>query len=320
MASMALSKRTLSGCFESTLAIGFFIFLLEQPMASSMAAATPRIANFFKSITSTYLGRATLLFANRYCRFLPLYLLQTSFHCCLEELFCLLFGITFAKHRVASNQYFSAGAHNISYRLQRHASVHLDTILQAAALAYARKLRNLMQRPGNELLRSEAWVYGHDEHVIHYVQNLGQGIDRSRRINDHSDLTSMIAYMLQRAIQMPCGFLVDRNPVRTSIGKGRNELVRVFDHQVAIERQIRVLADRSHHWRANREIRDKMAVHHIQVHGRGSALGCRLNLVRKTGEVGRQNRRSKLDQGISQSASAGLPDAEWQMDQCQVPQ
>src|ERR1700756_4196838 len=54
---MAWSNKTLSGCFESTFAIGFLIFLFVQAPRNSMLAARLRITNRFKTITSTYLGK-----------------------------------------------------------------------------------------------------------------------------------------------------------------------------------------------------------------------------------------------------------------------
>jgi hypothetical protein len=43
---------------------------------------------------------------------------------------------------------------------------------------------------------------------------------------------------MQRTIQVPASFLMHGNPISPGVGKLRNKLVRIFDHQVAVERQL----------------------------------------------------------------------------------
>jgi len=47
---------------------------------------------------------------------------------------------------------------------------------------------------------------------------------------------------VQGPVQMPAGFLMHRNPIGSGIGEVGDVLIRIFDHQVAIQRQIRGLA------------------------------------------------------------------------------
>src|SRR5205823_11574102 len=78
------------------------------------------------------------------------------------------------------------------------------------------------------------------------------------------------------------------------------KLIGIFDHQVTVERQFSSFAQRSHDRRANGKIRQKVSVHDIDVDHRTAALGCAADLLRKAGEVRRQNRGCELNQpGLS---------------------
>ena len=70
---------------------------------------------------------------------------------------------------------------------------------------------------------------------------------------------------MQCPVQVPHSFLVHRNPIGARIGESRNIFVRILDHQVAIERQRRDLAQRLHHRRPDREIGHEMSIHDVDV-------------------------------------------------------
>jgi hypothetical protein len=78
---------------------------------------------------------------------------------------------------------------------------------------------------------------------------------------------------MQRAVQMPASFLVHRHPVHAGIREYRNKFVGIFDHQVAVERQLRNFAQRLYDRRPNREIRNEVSIHHIHVDDTRSTFG-----------------------------------------------
>ena len=87
---------------------------------------------------------------------------------------------------------------------------------------------------------------------------------------------------------------VDRAPVGPGLGHGLQEGQRVLDHQVAVQEQVRVLAERRDHRRADRQVRDEMPVHHVDVEEVG--LGADpFDLGRQHRVVGRQDRRGDAD-------------------------
>ena len=90
---------------------------------------------------------------------------------------------------------------------------------------------------------------------------------------------------------MDAGLLVDGDPVGPSVNERRNVLVRVLDHQVAVERHVNRFAQRFNHRRSNGDIGDKMAVHHVHVQDRPATSNCGVGVLGEPGEIGRQNGR-----------------------------
>lgn len=93
---------------------------------------------------------------------------------------------------------------------------------------------------------------------------------------------------VQRPVQVPARLLVYRDPVGPCLGEIPNILIGVLYHQMAIERQPGCLAERFNHWRPNRQIGHKMAIHDVHVDDAAAARGCPFYLIRQVGKVGRQ--------------------------------
>ena len=128
------------------------------------------------------------------------------------------------------------------------------------------------------------------------IQHFLQRIHRRRRINHHTRQAIVALDEMQRAVQVPASFLMHRNPIRPRLGKRRNKLVRILDHQVAVERQLRHLAQRLHHRRPNRQVRHEMPIHNIHMDDRRATFLRRAHLFAQTGKVRRKNRRCQLNQ------------------------
>ena len=153
-----------------------------------------------------------------------------------------------------------------------------------------------MQSRRNKLLASEARIHRHHQYIVHNIEHFGQEIHWRSWIDHHSRQTIMSLNQVQRAIQVPAGFLMHRNPIRARLSECGNEFVRIFDHQMAIERQFRNPAQRFDHRRTDSEIGDKMPVHNVHVHDTGAALAGGTHLLAKTGKVSRKNRWCQFDQ------------------------
>ena len=75
------------------------------------------------------------------------------------------------------------------------------------------------------------------------------------------------------------------------------------DHQVAVERQGGRLAQAFDHRRADGDVGNEVAVHHVHVYHRAAAPLSRGNLIRQMGEICRQYGWEQLNHGFFRRAS-----------------
>jgi len=132
--------------------------------------------------------------------------------------------------------------------------------------------------------------------MVDHAQHRNQQVDLGRRIDNHPRLHPMLLNQLQRAVQVPAGLIMDAHPVGSGLCERLHKLIRILNHHVAIERQVRRFPQRLHHRRPNRQVGHKMAVHHVHVdHAPASALGG-ANLLAQTGKIGGKNRWKQFNQ------------------------
>jgi len=209
----------------------------------------------------------------------------------LQQRFGVLANIPMAEDRIAGHKNFRTGANDVPDGIERDAAIDFDAKSQAAGIANVRKRFHFLKRVGNEMLCAKSRIHGHDQNVVHDVQNFVKHVHRSGRINDHSRLAAMRLDQMESAVQMNTRLLMNGNPVRTCFSKSRNELIRIFDHQMTIERHIgESLAERSHDRRPNREVRHEVPVHHVEVQHSAAALQRGLGFESELREVSGQYR------------------------------
>jgi hypothetical protein len=92
---------------------------------------------------------------------------------------------------------------------------------------------------------------------------------------------------MECAIKMYAGLLVHGNPIDAGFREGGDEFVRPFDHEVTIEWDPGDLAKRGYYVRADRKIRNEMAVHDVDVENACSALDGGLRFFAEPCEVSR---------------------------------
>ena len=92
---------------------------------------------------------------------------------------------------------------------------------------------------------------------------------------------------MQSAVQVPASFLVNRNPISPGFGEVRNELVWILNHEVAVERQLCGLAQRTHHRRSDGQVGNEMSVHNIDMDDTSSAFARGAHFLRQTCKVSR---------------------------------
>ena len=152
-------------------------------------------------------------------------------------------------------------------------------------------------------LTTEAGVHAHDKNMMNQWKNFIEGVDRRGRVYDHSGLASLRCDQMKSAIEMDAGFLVDRDPISAGFRESGDELIRPFNHEMAIERNFRDFAKRSYDGGPDCDVRDEMTIHHIHVENGGSPFDSGLGFRAEASEVSRQDGGSELDHRSLQLAT-----------------
>jgi len=82
---------------------------------------------------------------------------------------------------------------------------------------------------------------------------------------------------------------MDGNPVGAGFREGRNERVRILDHQVTIQDSIRErFAKGRDYGRPESDVRDEVPIHNVEMKDRTAALERRLGGIAEFSEIRRQ--------------------------------
>jgi len=203
----------------------------------------------------------------------------------------------------ACDQNLGTGTHYVADRLVMDAPVDFNAESELARLADFREQFNFLEGRVNKGLTTEAGVHAHDKNMMNQWKNFIEGVDRCGRVYDHSGLASVRGDQMKGAIEMDAGFLVDRDPSSAGFRKCRYELVRPFNHEMAIERNFRDFAKRSYDGGPDRDIRDEVAIHHVHVEDACSSFDDGLRICAEANEVSRQDGGSQFDHGYLQLAT-----------------
>jgi hypothetical protein len=125
--------------------------------------------------------------------------------------------------------------------------------------------------------------------MMNQRKNLIEGVDRSGRVYDYSWLTTVGGDQMKGAIEMDAGFVVDGDPISPGFGECGDEVIRPFNHKMAIERNFRDFAKRGYDRGPDRDVRDEMTIHHVNVEDGGSPFDSGLGFHAEAGEISRQD-------------------------------
>ena len=96
---------------------------------------------------------------------------------------------------------------------------------------------------------------------------------------------------------------------RTGLGERVDVAIGLADHQVDVERHRDDALERGDDRRSDRDVRDEMTVHHVDVDQIGAAAFDGGNRLAERRKVGRQNRRRDEDAHRLTSSEIGSPGA-----------
>ena len=172
--------------------------------------------------------------------------------------------------------------------LRGDTAVNLNPRVDTPGIAHGLQHPRLLDLARDELLSAESGVDTHQQHqvdVLKHVLNRGQ---RRGRVEHDTSLAAEVLDLVHASMQVGGRALlgVDRDDIRASLGKVRNALLRLDNHQMAIQRLVGDGAERVHNQRSNRDVRDKATVHHVDVHPVAPGLVDGLDLRGRTGSRG----------------------------------
>ena len=147
----------------------------------------------------------------------------------------------------------------------------------------------------DKTLPAKTGVYAHDEHLIDEINHLFEAGNRRAGIEHDPGLLVELFNLLNGAVQMRAGFLMDQDDIRAGADEIGQIALRLNNHQVDIERQAGALAGGLDHQRTNGDIGHKTAIHHINVDTVRAGLLDLGNLLAEAPKVGRENRGENLD-------------------------
>src|SRR6185503_9664835 len=197
-----------------------------------------------------------------------------------------------AKNRRARDERVGAGGRDPPDVRDLDAPVDLEPYGQLRAIDQRPDGRNLRQHRLDELLPAEARVDGHQQHEVDLVEHVIEPIERRRRIEHEAALAAVLADQLQCPVDVLARFGVEADVRGAGGGEVRNDAIDGLDHQVHVDRRLHaVLAQRLADEWTDREIRDVMVVHDVEMDEIGTGRDDVVDLLAEPREVGRQDRR-----------------------------
>src|SRR4029077_4204456 len=149
--------------------------------------------------------------------------------------------------------------------------------------------RNFLHHRGNERLPAEAWIDGHHQHEFKLIDAIGKGVLPRLGCERTAGLFSELADELKRAIEMGPDLRVDGNAIRAGVGERGNKGVGRRDHEMDVERLLRVWTDGLNHSGTNGDIGHEVTVHDIDVDPVATGPIDGSNFLAEAREIRRQN-------------------------------
>ena len=150
---------------------------------------------------------------------------------------------------------------------------------------------DLLELLGDETLSAEARVHRHHEHEIDVTEEIIHHLDRRARIERHAGALAQRLDQLERAMRMRPRLGMDRDDVSARGRELRHESIDRGDHEMHVERKRRAGSQGLYDHRADREVGDEMAVHHVDMNPIGAGRGHGAHLLAQPREIGREDRR-----------------------------
>ena len=132
-------------------------------------------------------------------------------------------------------------ANHFGQVIQMYPAIDLYRQLQTPLPSHLVQFPDLFEHIRNQLLPAKPRINAHEEHVIRHFQNVFQHGNRRGGVQHHACHCALFLDTLERSIEMPRGFVVYQNRIRSRMNEISHITLRVLDHQVDIEVRFRRL-------------------------------------------------------------------------------
>mmetsp|Transcript_67334 Transcript_67334/g.147544 ORF Transcript_67334/g.147544 Transcript_67334/m.147544 type:complete len:243 (-) Transcript_67334:81-809(-) len=188
------------------------------------------------------------------------------------------------------------------------ATVDLNPGVDTLGIAHGAQVLDLLHLRLDELLAAEARVDRHDEHQVHNIQHVLDRLQAGARVQHHTGLAAVVLDHVDDTVQVDGRLLlsVHRNNVGTSLGEVGDALLRLHNHQVAIQDLVRHRANGINDQGADGDVGHKAAIHHVDVHPIAASLINSLDLLAQLGKVSGQDGGRHDDIALGLGHARGL--------------
>ena len=151
------------------------------------------------------------------------------------------------------------------------------------------------QRVGEERLAAPAGVHRHDEDEVAEAHRLVEGRERRPRVDRHPRRRAPRPDELRESVKMRLRLHVDRDARRAGVEVLVERPERFLDHQMDVERDLRVPSERAEDQGTDRQVGDEVPVHDVEMDEVGPGLLARRDRLVEAPEVRGQEGRGDPD-------------------------
>mmetsp|Transcript_19901 Transcript_19901/g.28795 ORF Transcript_19901/g.28795 Transcript_19901/m.28795 type:complete len:229 (-) Transcript_19901:179-865(-) len=190
-------------------------------------------------------------------------------------------------HSTSCNNHVGSGCCSLVNRGWAQTSIHLYVEVRESLP----QLCHFGHHIHHERLATKSWLHGHDQHQVQ-VRHEGQhALHRGPGLQGQPHLHARRLHRPDRLRVLPLRLHVEREAVRPRLRHVLHPLVWVGDHEVHVQEGWagHLLAQAGNHRGPKGEVRDKVPVHHIQVHRICPGIQNPLALLCQSGQVTGQN-------------------------------
>ena len=188
------------------------------------------------------------------------------------------------------------------------AAIDLDHRIEAALGAHLADAPDLGQHLGQEGLAAESGIDRHHQDDVAEMQDILDEFRRARRVDHNARLLAERADLAEHPVQVDggAGLGLDQQVIGAGVGEGSEIALGLDDHEMDVERLCRRAANGLEHDRADGDVGNETAVHHVDMDPVGPGRVDGAHLLAQAREVGRQD-RGRDEDGAGHGVSYGAP-------------